>query len=324
MKKILLVTTGGTIASFKDAGSGVVPSLSGDELIQGLDIEQFVSIDKLEFSKVPSQYLNFSNFLELSKKIDESNVHGKYDGVVVTMGTNIIEEAAYFLDLTVESRVPIVVTGAMRNPSLFSSDAKLNLHDSIIAASSELLENFGTVVVANQEIHHSRYVAKTNTTSFDTFKSPNSGPIGHVRGNRVILYAIPAQQRKIIKPNKISARVDLIKYCMGMDGSLLEAAVGLRANGIVIEAFGGGHLMLETLPAIGHAIGKGIPVVMTSRCPAGELLENTYGFEGGEVHLKKMGVIFASGYSGLKARVKLLLELSAGFTLPEIMTSFEK
>lgn len=321
MKKILLVATGGTIASFKSEGGGVVPSLSGNEMVQGLNVE--ASIDTLDFSRVPAQNLNFSDLLRLAQKIEGSLSSGSYDGVVVTMGTNIIEEAAYFLDLTVDSEVPIVVTGAMRNPSLFSSDAKMNLHDAIIAASSELLCGAGGLVVANQEIHHARYVAKTNTTNISTFKSPNTGALGVVRGNRVVLYLRPPQPRTLIKPERISARVDLIKYCVGMDGSLVDAALGLGSNGIVVEAFGGGNLMTATLPALDMAISKDIPVVLTSRCISGELLEDTYGFEGGEIHLKKMGLIFASGYPGIKARIKLTLALSKGLSVPQIRVLFE-
>jgi len=175
----------------------------------------------------------------------------------------------------------------------------------------------------NGELHHARYVAKTNTVSISTFQSPGVGPIGVVRGDTVVLYT-QNLQREHVRPVNVDTRVDLIRYGMGMDGSLLEAAVKLGAKGVILEAWGGGHLVPATIPAIQDAIAKGIAVVMTSRCISGELLEKTYGFEGSETHLRKIGVIFASGLVGLKARIKLVLLLGAGKSLEEIRAAFEK
>jgi len=174
----------------------------------------------------------------------------------------------------------------------------------------------------NGELHHAQYVAKTNTVSVSTFQSPGVGPVGVVRGNRVVQYTMNVRKDHI-RPEKIDARVDLIRFGMSMDGSLIEAALNLGARGIVLEAWGGGHLVPAAIPAIQGAIAKGVLVVLTSRCISGELLEDTYGFEGSETHLKRLGVIFASGLVGIKARIKLILLLSAGRTTEEIRGAFE-
>ena len=325
MKKgVLLLSTGGTISSVKKGEGGtVVPTLSGQELVATLPgIEKVAAVDAKEFSKVPGHYLGFQEMLELSRRTEDALSSRDYNGVVVTMGTNIIEEASYCLDLLLKLDAPVVVTGAMRNPSLPSSDAQMNLYNSIVAASSSLLRGVGCIVCMNGELHHARYVAKTNTVSISTFQSPGVGPIGVVRGDRVVKY-VENVQREHIRPAKLRARVDLIRYCMGMDGTLLEAAIKLGAKGVVVEAWGGGHLVPATIPAIQSAIASGIPVVMTSRCVSGELLENVYGFEGSETHLKRLGVIFASGLPGLKARIKLALLISDGRNPEQVRAAFE-
>ena len=223
MKKgVLLLSTGGTISSVKKGEGGtVVPTLSGQELVATLPgIEKVAVVDAKEFSKVPGHYLGFQEMLDLSGRIEDALSSRDYSGVVVTMGTNIIEEASYCLDLLLKLDAPVVVTGAMRNPSLPSSDAQMNLYNSIVAASSSLLRGVGCIVCMNGELHHARYVAKTNTVSISSFQSPGVGPIGVVRGDRVVKY-VENVQREHIRPAKLRARVDLIRYCMGMDGTLL-------------------------------------------------------------------------------------------------------
>lgn len=323
MKKVLLLSTGGTISSVNRPDGTAVPTLTGGDLMRALPgISKVATVDAYDLNRVPGHYLGFQDMLKLSKKIEESLLSSDYSGVVITMGTNIIEEAAYCLDLMLNVEVPVVITGAMRNPSLLSSDSQINLYNSIVAASSDSLKGAGCVVCLNGELHHAKYVAKTNAVSVSTFQSPGVGPIGVIRGNRVVLYMKNAR-REHIKTDDVNARVDLIRYGIGMDGSLLEAAVKLGAKGVVIEAWGGGHLVPATIPAIQAAIAKGVAVVMTSRCISGELLENTYGFEGSETHLKRLGVIFASGLVGIKARIKLALLLSAGKNVEEIREAFE-
>ncbi len=324
MKKVLLLSTGGTISSVNKPDGTAVPTLTGGDLMRALPgIGAVANVDTYDFSRVPGHYLGFQDMLKLSKKIEESLLSSEYSGIVITMGTNIIEEAAYCLDLMLNLDVPVVLTGAMRNPSLLSSDSQINLYNSIVAASSDSLKGAGCVVCLNGELHHARYVAKTNTVSVSTFQSPGVGPIGVIRGDRVVLF-MKNTRREHIKPDNVNARVDLIRYGMSMDGSLLEAAIKLGAKGVVLEGWGGGHLVPAAIPAIQGAIAKGVAVVVTSRCISGELLENTYGFEGSETHLKRLGVIFASGLVGIKARIKLALLLSTGKNVEQIREAFER
>lgn len=324
MKKILLMATGGTIASLTDESGLASESLTGEEMVRALSSTKSVAtVTAAQFSNVSSDSLDFKIMHELSKRIDQVISSNPPDGIVVTMGTNAMEECAYFLDLVLRTHIPIIVTGAMRNPSLLSSDADINLHNAIVAASSDALRSMGVIIAMNGEMHHPLYAMKAHTTAVTAFRSPNHGPMGVIRGDRVVLYG-QVPPREHLKPSDVTAQVDLIKYCMGMDGSLLDAAVRLGADGIVIEAFGGGNVTPASIPAIRKAIDGGIPVVMVSRCISGELLEDTYTGEGSETHLKQLGVIFASGVSGVKARVKLVLALSSGLSTPEIRRLFEK
>jgi L-asparaginase len=322
LRRVLLISTGGTISSTQVAGGTVSPLLGGEDLLKmTTGFESIATVHTLEYSKVPGHYLGFNDMLRLASIIEEQK-QDLYDGFVITMGTNIIEEASYCLDLLLSSPKPVIITGAMRNPSLPSSDASMNIYNSIVAASSDQLNESGCIVCMNGELHHAKYVIKTNTVNIASFQSPGVGPIGVIRGNRVVQYT-KVVRREHIRPDKVTARVDLIRYAMGMDGSLLDAALGLGAKGIVVEAWGGGHLTPSTIPAIERAISKKVPVVLTSRCISGELLEGIYGFEGSETHLKRIGVIFASGLPGIKARIKLTLLLSANFTFDEIRNAFE-
>jgi L-asparaginase len=177
--KVALVTTGGTIASIKDKSGGATPALSGESLLEEVpSIKHVASVSSItEFSQVPSQYLDFNKMLDLSRKVLEIIDHENPDGIVITMGTNSMEEDAYFLDLVLETDTPIIITGAMRNKSLPSSDVDINIHNAFVAASSAKLRGQGVVVAANAELHQARYVMKTHTTSVATFKSPDSGPL---------------------------------------------------------------------------------------------------------------------------------------------------
>jgi len=323
MKKVLLVSTGGTISSLRKAHEGIIPELTGQDFLRMLpELESLAKVSAFEFSRVPSHYLGLDDLLRLSKSIEDALSTGEHDGVVITMGTNIMEEASYCLDLLLDLDVPVVITGAMRSPAMPSSDTQMNLYNSVVAASSESLKGAGCVVCMNGEIHHARYVAKTNTVSLSAFQSPGVGPIGVVRGRGVVLHTRNVQRERI-RPESIDARVDLIRYGIGMDGSLLKAALDLGAQGVVIEAFGGGHLGPSSIPAIEQAIARDVPIVLTSRCMSGELLQDTYGFEGSEAHLKKIGVIFASGLVGVKARIKLILLLSVRRRMDAIRLAFE-
>ncbi len=310
MKEILFVGTGGTIAETSRDGEAIM--LTADELVKSVPlIGSIASVSSIDFMRVPSPAIQFSDLLNLSKTIQNAIREKDPDGIVVTMGTDTLEENAYFLDLTLDTDIPAVVTGSMRSRILPSSDTDYNLETAVLAATSSSLRGLGVVVVMNGEIHHARYVSKTNTNSVASFQSTGFGPLGVIAGQNVILNN-KIVTREHVRVDRIDVRVDLLRCCVGQDGSLVKAAVQLGAQGIVIEGFGGGDVTTAMLPAIKEALSNDVTVILVSRCISGPITQPALDFEGSPSSLAKEGVILANNTSGVKARVKLVLALSAG------------
>ncbi|GGF09209.1 L-asparaginase [Halobacillus andaensis] len=308
MKTILVIHTGGTISMKENKETGEVNTGEQHPL---QEITSFLSgstevEDEILFY-LPSPHIRPDHMLELGQFIHEKLAVQHYDGIVVTHGTDTLEETAYFLDLFLQTRKPVIVTGAMRSSNEIGSDGLYNLLSAIKVASCDEAQDKGVLVVMNDEIHTSRNVTKTSTSNVATFQSPQYGPIGITTKNDVFFHhkstshdSYPIQQ--------LTKKVVLIKAYAGMDGSIIEAARESGANGMVIEALGQGNLPPETVPAIKETIQKGLPVVLVSRCYQG-IVQDTYSYEGGGRNLRELGVIFANGLTGPKARIKLMVAL---------------
>lgn len=324
MTRVRVVATGGTIASRHDAAAGgAVPTLTGRDLVAAVPgVERFAELDVEQYANVPSQYLTPQQVVDLGRHCQQLMAEGHADGVVVTMGTNTLAEYAYLMALTAQPQGPLVVTGAMRNPSLLSPDGPRNLYDSVATAASQEARGRGVLVCTNGEIHEPRDVIKTHTLSVATFQSWELGPVGAVRNNRVIFYRTPTIKEHI-PAQRVDARVEVIMALEGDDGGLLRAAVDIGARGIVLEAMGGGHVPATMMPAIQYALAHGIPVVMVGRGFGGSLLEGGYGFEGGDVHLQRVGVIFGGSLSGPKARLKLMAVLGVTQDPDQVRSYFD-
>ena len=239
-----------------------------------------------------------------------------YDGVVVTHGTDTLEETAYYLELTLDINIPVIVTGAMRSSNEIGADGLANLRSSLVVAIDDESRDKGVLVVMNDEVHTATYVTKTHTTNVATFQTPTFGPIGLVSKNNVIYF------QKLIKEehyevNTTEKKVYLLKAYAGMDEELINAVVELGADGLVIEALGAGNLPPRTVPAIRNCIGKNIPVVFVSRAFNG-VTQDVYDYEGGGKRFQQDGVIFTTGLSGQKARVKLMILLEAGISCEKL------
>ena len=243
-----------------------------------------------------------------------------YDGVVVTHGTDTLEETAYYLELTLDINIPVIVTGAMRSSNEIGADGLANLRSSLVVAIDDESRDKGVLVVMNDEVHTATYVTKTHTTNVATFQTPTFGPIGLVSKNNVIYF------QKLIKEehyevNTTEKKVYLLKAYAGMDEELINAVVELGADGLVIEALGAGNLPPRTVPAIRNCIGKNIPVVFVSRAFNG-VTQDVYDYEGGGKRFQQDGVIFTTGLSGQKARVKLMILLEAGISFGKLRELF--
>ncbi len=322
-KKIAVVSTGGTIAMKVDKSGFAVPALGAKELIATLpNISEHVDVSDIAFKNVPSPQITHEDLVELRNLVIDLKNKG-FDGVVITHGTDTMEETAYFFDLTTDIGIPIVLTGAQRNPSSISSDVQLNLMDSILVAADDKTAEMGVVIVFSSEIVPAREATKYHRSRVDTFKSLEFGPIGTISNNKVLWFRKP-MIRDTYGIGDFSKTVDIIPSYLGSDSRMMENSIKDGVDGIILQGIGGGHVPKAMLDGIQKAIDKGIPVVLTSRVPTGRLFTDTYGYEGAERQLRSMGVIFGEDLSPFKARIKLLVLLSLGFDYDKIRSEFEK
>jgi L-asparaginase len=323
MKKVAVVFNGGTISMKVDPKlKAAVPSLTGEEVMTMVTgIEEYAQIESYNFSNLPSPQMSPETMLELSKYIQKLLNREDITGVVVTHGTDTLEETAFLLDLTIKSEKPVVVTGAMRNGSELGYDGPANLAASICTVISNEAKNRGVLVCLNDELNCASEVTKSNSMSLDTFKSPNFGPIGIVDSNEVIFYR-DSIKKQHIETDKIESRVDLIKCAAGMDSKIINYCIEQGSKGFVIEALGRGNVPPLMVEGMQNAINKGIPIVLVSRCFQGRVLDS-YGYHGGGKELRNMGVIFGDNLPGQKARIKLMLALSKTNKISEIKDIFE-
>jgi L-asparaginase len=232
---------------------------------------------------------------------------GGVDGVVITHGTDTIEESAYLLDRSLDVPLPIVVTGAMRNVSQLSWDGPANLLSAIRVAAAADARRRGVMVVLDDRIVQGCEVVKTHTDEFGTFESPNWGPLGIVDDGKVLFYR-ESRRKPVLAPTAPVVPIDLIKMVAGADSRLLDASLESGAAGVVIEALGRGNVPPATVPGILRWLSAERPVVMTSRSLRGRVLD-TYGYPGGGLELRELGVIFGDHLTGQQARIELMLAL---------------
>ncbi|MGL5380471.1 asparaginase [Clostridium sp.] len=323
MKKIAVVFNGGTISMKVDERiKAAVPSLTGEEIMAMVTgIEDFAEIESYSFSSMPSPHMSVETMLELSKFVKKLVERDDIDGVVITHGTDTLEETAYLLDLTIDTDKVIVITGAMRSSSELGYDGPFNLAASICTAISSDAKGRGVLVCFNGELNSASEVTKANSMSLSAFVTPNFGPIGIVDNNRVIFYR-NTSRAKVYNVDEINGDVALIKCVAGMDSSYIDFAIDKGYKGIVIEAMGRGNVPPRMVDGIKRAISGDILVMVVSRCFEGRVFES-YGYEGGGKMIKDLGVIFGDTLPGQKARIKLMLALSSGMAKDEILESIE-
>ena len=323
MKKIAVIFTGGTISMTVDNRlKAAIPSMDGQEIMSMVtNIDQIARLETVDFGQYPGPHMTPKRMIELkmlvAKKLSEPDI----DGIVITHGTDNLEETAYLLDLTLKSNKPVVVVGAMRNGSELGYDGPSNLSAAICTAIHPESAGRGVLVVLNDEVNSAREVTKTHTMSLDTFKSLDFGPIGIVDQQDVIFYRKGLHPTTFIDTDSLETEVHLLKAVSGMDSKILDFLVQSGAKGIVIEAMGRGNVPPQMMEGIKKAAASQIPVIVVSRCPTGRVLA-TYGYEGGGASLEKAGAMLVSTLNGQKARIQLMLALSKTQDLKQIKEYF--
>ena len=323
MKKVAVVFTGGTISMKVDPRlKAAIPSMSSQDIMSMVtNIDQIAELDIVEFGALPGPHMTPEKMMELKQVVENKLKQEDICGVVVTHGTDNLEETAYLLDLTLSTEKPVVVVGAMRNGSELGYDGPSNLAAAICTAAHENSRGKGVLVVLNNEVNTAREVTKTHTMSLDTFKSPEFGPIGIVDQDEVIYYHKSSAPTPHIETNQIESDVHLLKAVSGMDSTILNFLVSQNVKGIVIEAMGRGNVPPLMLEGIKAATENKIPVVIVSRCLQGRVL-GSYGYLGGGAQLRDMGAILASNLNGQKARIQLMLALTVSKTTEELKSYF--
>lgn len=324
---ITILATGGTIAGAGDSSVQSAYSAGAvtvDKLLAAVpDINKMAVIKGEQISNIGSQEMSNEVWLKLAKRVNELLKRDDVDGVVITHGTDTMEATAYFLDLTVKSKKPIVFVGSMRSGSSMSPDGPLNLYNAVSVATSEDSANKGVVVVMNDEIHAAREVTKTNTSEVNAFTSVNTGKLGTVYYGDVHYYMQPLRKHTsetefdIEKINKLP-RVDIV-YGHANDTDLfVKAAIKAGAQGIVHAGMGNGNLYPKTLEALDTASKNGVVVARSTRVGTGRT--NLHG----EVDDEKYGFIATDNLNPQKARVLLMLGLTKTHHKNELQDMFFK
>jgi L-asparaginase len=314
--------TGGTISMRIDPGTGAaVPALSGEEIVarvHGLRKEARLTLE--DYARLPGPHVTPEWMWRLKQRAAERVADPTVDGVVITHGTDTLEETAFLLDLTLATDKPVVFCGAMRTVSEPGWDGPANLMTAVRTAVHPDARGRGVLVAVGEEIHAAAEATKWHTQSLGAFRSPR-GPIGIVDRGQVV-FQRPPQRDPPLSIDAVVPAVDLHTMAAGVDDALLRASLARGARGLVLEATGCGNVPPAAMPGVRAALAAGVPVVLVSRCAEGRV-SPAYGYEGGGQMLRELGVIFGAGLPGPKARIKLMVCLAATSDLAEIRRAFE-
>jgi L-asparaginase len=323
---VALLSTGGTIASKQDpAKGGYAPALSGEDLVSAVPaIKKIAQIQVEQISNIPSQDITPEIWVRLAARVNELLAKPEIAGIVVTHGTNTLEETAYFLDLTTASTKPVILVGAQRPASDPDSDGPRNLLDAIRVALASDAVRKGVMVVMNGQINAARDVTKTNTSQVETFRGLEFGALGVVDVEKVRFYRAPLRRQTFPLEARIQlSRVDIVLSYAGADGLLIRSLVrDGTVQGLVIAGLGLGNVTGSMFDAIQEARARGIPVVIGTRVPTGRVFPLSAA-KGSALALKAIGCVLADNLSPQKARVLLMLALTRAHDTGALQQYFE-
>ncbi len=319
--RIMILATGGTIAGAGETGtqsgytSGQVTIESMIAAVPGID--KLADISGEQISNVGSQDMTFAIMIQLARRINELLAADAADGIVVTHGTDTMEETALFLGLTVKSKKPVVMTGSMRPSTAVSADGPLNLYNAVAVAADPQSADRGVLVVMNDRIHGAHSLTKTDTTAVETFLSPINGLMGTVAYGKIQYFRTPF--RKHTHKSEFSVegindlpRVDILYACVDTPPDLIDASVDRGAQGIVIAGNGNGNMNAEAVERAAQAAKQGVVIVRSSRVSSGKISRNV------EIDDDRLGFIASDELNPAKARIMLMLALLKERSLEEI------
>ncbi|OWT60173.1 asparaginase [Candidimonas nitroreducens] len=322
MTHITLITTGGTIASRSvSEGGPVVAAVAGQALLDSLhDLPAGLEVVVEDFRALGSYALDLPTVHSLVARIRAALAIPGCAGVVVTHGTDTMEETAFLADLLIDSDKPVVFTGAQRHAGEADTDGPRNIADALTVAAAEQARGLGAMILFEGDVHAARDASKTHTSRVDTFRSAGLGKLGEVDRGALHLYRRPAE-RLVLADAGLEERVELIKLSLGARPHYLEWCAAHDIRGVVLEAFGRGNAPQGYASIAARLVERSVPVVVASRCAEGRTAA-IYGADSGGATLEQAGVIFAGTLSAIKARLMLCALLGAGASMDEMRAAF--
>ncbi len=325
LPRVQVIATGGTISN-----TGGAERLTGEELVRSLPgVEQVAQLTVEQFSNVASGAITSEHWLNLARRVNELyRTQSDLAGIVVTHGTDTAEETAYFLDLTVASCRPVVVTGAMRRATDVGADGPANLLNSIRTAVSPEAVGRGTLLLLNDEIFGAREVTKSNTSRMDAFVAPSTGPVGVADPDSVVFHREPTRrdcERAGFDVEQVNSlpRVEIVYSYAGADSVAVDAAIAAGARGLVVASVGRGGMTPGQAAALRRARGRGVHVVISSRTGGGRVPVRR-GEDPTEATSAEGGILGAGDLNPQKARILLMLALTRTHDPSEITTIFHR
>lgn len=308
-KKVVLITTGGTIASQRNEYNLLESGkLDGNAILSMCKLEDQIDIELIDLFQLPSMHLTFENLNLLNQTVRKVFENKSVSGVVITHGTDSLEETAYFLELTINDTRPIVVTGSQKASSDIGTDVYSNLRNALLVASDEQSKNLGTCVVFNEKIINSKYVKKVHTSSIDAFGAIGYGILGYIDNDEVNIYQKPIKKEYYdIKDNY--PYVEIITAYLGANSKLLDLLYESRVEGVVLVGTGRGQITPEMTKAVEKLCAIGTKIVLTTSTDEGRVFP-TYDYYSSANNLKNLGVIMGGDFHPKKARLKLMLMLA--------------
>jgi L-asparaginase len=306
MPRVAVVFTGGTI-SMRSSGAGNVPVLRGDDLLATVpDLAEIADVEPIDWGLVPASHLTFAQVLDIGRVLADALARPDIDGAVVVQGTDVLEETAFAWDLLPLPPKPVVVVGAMRSASQEGYDGPMNLRNALVTAADPALAGHGVVVAMAGELHGADDVRKTHSHALATFQSPNAGRIGVVTDAGVAVERQRSPVRLPVIPEAAALPVPILTAVLDS-----QPMLDVDPAGLVVAATGGGNTAPGYLELARSLMDRGVPVVLTTRCPSGEV-RPSYAFPGGSSQWWEAGVVFSGTLAGLKARVLVALAVGVG------------
>jgi L-asparaginase len=307
VREVTVLAAGGTIAMAGEGGAQ--PRLDAAALVAAVPaLAGVAGLRARTLGSWPGVHVSTADALEIARAAAAEAAAGR--GVVLTHGTDTLEETAVLCDLLHGADAPIVLTGAIRPASASGADGPANLLDAVRAAGDGATAGLGAIVAFAGELHAARAVRKSDSVSPRAFSSPRGGPLGRVAEESVEVWSRP-DRRPPLPVAQLDARVEVVAAGLGSDGALVEAALAAGADGLVAVVLGAGHAPPAFLAAC-RAAARSVPVVACVRPESGRVLRSTYGFEGAERDVRAAGLILAPALSPAAARITLLACLGAG------------